>query len=160
MTTYSSPGGWRDRTKKTAEKAQSRADLAEIRAARAQADIAKSIQDASDVERFEAENRAHKLACPCCRGEGRVTVEMAELLYRALEKLPSDSRPDPVILANLGRIARGEAVHTHTPKISHGLSHPAPVATVETATTSPDTVKKRSNVNCFTEDGALIELGD
>jgi len=120
----------------------------------------KAAADAAQAAARDDANRATQMACPCCRGEGRVTVEMAELVYRALERLPSESRPDPTVLATLGRIARGEAVHQHGPKVSHGLSHPAPVAQVETATTTPAKVKKTSNFNRFTEDGALIELGD
>ncbi|WP_411904142.1 hypothetical protein [Methylorubrum thiocyanatum] len=157
---FSSPAGWRERTKRTAEKNQARADMTDVRAERARLAVEHAERSASELAAQEAANRAEKLACPCCRGEGRVTVEMAELVFRALERLPSESRPDPTVLATLGRIARGEQVHQHGPKVSHGLSHPTPVAQVETATTTPVPVKKSSNINRLTDDGALIELDD
>ncbi|MCP2080815.1 UNVERIFIED_ORG: hypothetical protein J2W74_002001 [Methylorubrum zatmanii] len=157
---FSSPGGWRERTKRTHEKRAARDDLADVRAERARMAMEKAAADAAQAAARDDANRATQMACPCCRGEGRVTVEMAELVYRALERLPSESRPDATVLATLGRIARGEAVHNYGPKISHGLSHPSPIAQVETATTTPAKVEKSSNVNRFTEDGALIELGD
>ncbi|GAA0236571.1 hypothetical protein LNAOJCKE_1588 [Methylorubrum aminovorans] len=157
---FSSPGGWLERTKRTREKQAARADMADIRVQRAQLAVHQAERDAAEMARFEAENRAAKLACPCCRGEGRVTAEMAELVYRALERLPRDSKPDAMVLANLARIARGEAVHTHGPKVSLGLAHPSPVASAETATTTPSQIKKPINSNSFTDDGALIELGD
>jgi len=157
---FSSPGGWRDRTKRTKEKDQARADMADVRAERARLAVEHAERSAAELAAHEAANRAEKLACPCCRGEGKVTVEMAELVFRALERLPSESRPDPTVLATLGRIARGEQVHQHGPKVSHGLSHPAPVAQVGAATKTPVSVKKSSNINPLTDDGALIELDD
>ncbi|OHV17878.1 hypothetical protein BK022_02770 [Methylorubrum extorquens] len=83
---------------------------------------------------------------------------MAELVFRALERLPSESRPDATVLATLGRIARGEQVHQYGPKVSHGLSHPAPVTLVEPATTTHAQIKKPIKSSRFTDDGALIEL--
>ncbi|CAO4145264.1 hypothetical protein [Methylorubrum aminovorans] len=157
---YSSPGGWRERTKRTNEKNAERASMADIRAERARMAVEHAERSAAELAAYDAANRATQMACPCCRGEGRVTVEMAELIYRALERLPSESRPDATVLATLGRIARGEQVHQHGPKISHGLSHPAPVGVVATATTAPVTVKKPSNINRLTDDSALIELDD
>ncbi|MBA8916004.1 hypothetical protein [Methylorubrum thiocyanatum] len=157
---YSSPGGWRERTKRTDAKNAERASKADIRAERARLAVEHAERSAAEVAALEAANRAEKLACPCCRGEGKVTVEMVELVFRALERLPSESRPDATVLATLGQIARGEQVHQHGPKVSHGLSHPAPVAHVETATKTPARMKKPNDISRFTEDGALIELDD
>ncbi|MEG9503166.1 MAG: hypothetical protein MIN69_15155 [Methylorubrum extorquens] len=157
---YSSPGGWRERTKRTDAKNAERASKADIRAERARLAVEHAERSAAEVAAHEAANRAEKLACPCCRGEGKVTVEMAELVFRALERLPSESRPDATVLATLGRIARGEAVHNYGPRISHGLSHPAPVVQFEAATKTPTKIKKSNDISRFTEDGALIELDD
>lgn len=160
MSNFSSPAGWRERTKQTREKHQARVDMADVRAIRAQAEAESAARALAESAAIEAANRAAKLSCPCCKGEGKVTVEVAELVYRALERLPSDSRPDPTILANLARISRGEAVHTHTPKLSHGLSHPAPVASANHVATTTTTARKTSKINRLTEEGALIELDD
>lgn len=158
MSTFSSPAGWRERTKQTRAKHAEYDDKAAIRAERARLDSENAARAIAESAAHEAVNRAAQLACPCCRGEGRVTVEMAEIVYRALERLPSDSRPDTTVLATLGRIARGEAVHQHGPKISAGLSHPAPVAPIEHAATTSTAARKVNKVNRFADDGALIEL--
>lgn len=152
--------GWKDRTKKTAEKQAARQDMAEIRAARAALETEKQ-RLADEQNAIEAERlRLSRLRCPCCDGDGTVTPIQAELVYRAFERLPSESRPDPEHVASLTAIALRQPFHGRTPRIVAGVHHPAPVAQVETATTSPSMVKKRSKINRFTEDGALIELDD
>jgi hypothetical protein len=157
---FSSPGGWRERTKRTNEKQAARQGMADIRAARAALETERQ-RLADEQNALESERlRLSRLRCPCCDGDGTVTPLDAERIYRAFERLPSESRPDPEHVASLAAIALREPVHGRTPRIVAGVHHPAPVATVETATTSPATVKKRSNVNRFTEDGALIELND
>lgn len=158
MSTFSSPAGWRERAKRTNEKNHARAEMADVRAIRAQAEAESAARALAESAAQEAANKAALLACPCCRGEGKVTAEVAELVYRALERLPSDSRPDPAILANLAKIARHETTHTPGPKLTHGLAYPAPVSPVEHAATAPATTRKPNRINRFTEDGALIEL--
>lgn len=157
---FSSPGGWRERTKRTNEKNADRAGMADIRAARAAMEAERQrladAQNALEAERL----RLSRLRCPCCDGDGTVTPIQAEHVYRAFERLPSESRPDPEHIASLAAIAQRQPVHGRTPRIVAGVHQPAPVALVETATTTPAKVKKSSNVNRFTEDGALIELGD
>jgi len=160
MSTFSSPAGWRERTKQTRARHADYDDKAAIRAERARLDGENAARALAESAAAEAANRAAMLACPCCRGEGRVTVEMAETVYRALERLPSDSRPDATVLATLGRIARGEAVHQHGPKISAGLSHPAPVKPAESAAMTTTKTGKSNRINRLTDDGALIELSD
>lgn len=152
--------GWKDRTKKTAEKQAARQDMAHIRAARAAMEAERQrladAQNALEAERL----RLSRLRCPCCDGDGTVTPIQAEHVYRAFERLPSESRPDPEHVASLAAIASRQPVHGSTPRIVAGVHQPAPVAHVEAATTTPANVKKSNNVNRFTEDGALIELGD
>jgi hypothetical protein len=89
-----------------------------------------------------------------------VTAIQAEHIYRAFERLPSESRPDPEHVASLAAIAQRQPVHGRTPRIVAGVFHPVPVALVATATTTPMTVKKVDKINPLTDDGALIELDD
>lgn len=146
---------WAERTKRHREKVAARDDAAEKRANRAALYASQAAQAESDLAAEAAADRAAKLACPCC-GEGRVTVEFAERVYRALERLPSDSWPDPVVLATLARIARGEVPHSAGPAVSKGLKHPTAPAAVE-----PSKAEKRSHSRGLsaseTPDGALIE---
>lgn len=150
--------GWKDRTKKTTEKQAARKDMAEIRAARAEMESEKQkIADAQIA--LEAERlRLSRLRCPCCDGDGTVTAIQAEHIYRAFERLPSESRPDPEHVASLAAIAQRQPVHGRTPRIVAGVFHPVPVALVETATMTPSQIKKPSKANRLTDDGALIEL--
>nr|WP_129545688.1 hypothetical protein [Methylorubrum zatmanii] len=157
---FSSPGGWRERIKRTNEKQAARRDMADIRAARAALETEKQ-RLADEQNALEAEKlRQSRLRCPCCDGDGTVTPIQAELAYRAFGRLPSESRPDPEHIASLAAIAQRQPVHGRTPRIVHGVHHPAPVAYVETATTTPSQTKKTSKANRFTDDGALIELDD
>lgn len=146
---------WRERTKRAAEKNFVTDELAEKRANRAAMYAAQAAEAEAELAADAAADRAAKLACPCC-GEGRVTVEFAERVYRALERLPSDSRPDPVVLATLARIARGEVPHSAGPTVSNGLRHPTAPAAAE-----PVKPEKRSSGKALavpeTPDGALIE---
>lgn len=77
-------------------------------------------------------------------------------MYRAMERLPSDSWPDPVVLATLARIARGEVPYSAGPAVSKGLRHPTAPAAVE-----PSKAEKRISSKGLTvpetPDGALIE---
>ena len=156
----SSPGGWRERTKRTNEKAQARADMAETRAARAALEAERQ-RLADERTAIEAERlRLSRLRCPCCDGDGTVTPTQAEHIYRAFERLPSESRPDPEHIASLAAIALRQPVYGRTPRIVAGVHHPAPVAHVEAATTTPVPVGKSSKNNRLTDDGALIELDD
>ncbi|MER2252931.1 hypothetical protein ABS772_23725 [Methylorubrum podarium] len=157
---FSNPGGWRERVKRTAAKAQARDDMAEIRAARAGFEAEKQ-RLADEQNALDAESlRLSRLRCPCCDGDGSVTPIHAELVYRALERLPSESKPDPEHIASLAAIALRQPVHGRTPRIVHGVHHPAPIALVELAATMPVTVKKANKVNKFPDDGALIEIDD
>nr|WP_321182363.1 hypothetical protein [Methylobacterium sp. Leaf122] len=157
---FSSPGGWRERTKRTKEKQAERDGIAEIRAARAALETDRQ-RLADEQNALEAERlRLSRLRCPCCDGDGTVTPIQAEHIYRAFERLPSESRADIEHVASLAAIAQRQPFHGRTPRIVHGVHHPAPVAHVETATTSPAQIKKISKINRFTDDGALIELDD
>ncbi|CAO4181334.1 hypothetical protein [Methylorubrum extorquens] len=157
---FSSPGGWRERTKRTNEKNAERAAMAEIRAARAALE-AEGQRLADEQKVIESERlRLSRLRCPCCDGDGTVTPIHAEHVYRAFERLPSESRPDPEHVASLAAIAQRQPVLGRTPRIVHGVHHPAPVATVEPATTTPAQAKKANKISRLTNDGALIELDD
>ncbi len=152
MSNFSSPGGWRDRLKKTRDKQNIRDDMAEVRAERARASSAKAEEDARAAAAHAAEVAATRCACPVC-DSGTVTVELAERVYRALQKLPSDSRPDPDIMLSIARIAQGQAAHGHTPRVALGLAHPRAVE-------QPPKGKKHSKNSKLIDDGALIELED
>ncbi|MFD6319883.1 hypothetical protein [Methylorubrum thiocyanatum] len=157
---FSSPGGWRERTKRTHEKQAARDAMAETRAARAALEAEKQ-RLADEQNALEAERlRLSRLRCPCCDGDGTVTPIQAEHIYRAFERLPSESRADPEHVASLAAIAQRQPVNGRTPRIVHGVHHPAPVALVEAATKAPAKIKKSNDVSRFTEDGALIELDD
>lgn len=160
MSNFSSPAGWRERSKRTAEKNQVRVDMADIRAARAAMEAEQQrladAQNALEAERL----RLSRLRCPCCDGDGTVTPIQAEHIYRAFERLPSESRPDPEHVASLAAIASRQLVHGRTPRIVAGVHQPAPVAPVGTASTASVTVKKANKINHLTDDGALIELDD
>lgn len=157
---FSSPGGWRERTKRTKEKQTAREDMADIRAARAALETERQ-RLADEQNAIEAERlRLSRLRCPCCDGDGTVTPIQAEHVYRAFERLPSESRPDPEHVASLAAIAQRQPVHGRTPRIVHGVHHPSPVAFDKPATTTPSQIKKPSKANRFTDDGALIELND
>lgn len=157
---FSTPAGWRERTKRTAAKAQARDEMAEIRAARAAMEAERQrladAQNALEAERL----RLSRLRCPCCDGDGTVTPIQAEHVYRAFERLSSESRPDPEHIASLAAIAQRQPVHGRTPRIVAGVHQPAPVAQVETETTTPVPTRKANKVNRSTDDGALIELDD
>lgn len=147
MNNYSSPGGWRDRVKKSNEKRQARDDLADVRAERARLMMANAEKDAAQAAEAAAAVAVTRCNCPVC-DTGIVTVELAERVYRALRLLPSDSKPDAEIMATLARIAQGQVAHGHAPRIVEGVKHPRAVR------------KKHSSNNGLTDDGALIDLDD
>lgn len=160
--TYSSPGGWKERVRKTAEKQAGRDSLADVRAQRAAMYAEQAERGRIEAAENAARMQAERIVCPCCAGEGRITVELAERVYRALERLPSDSRPDLHVMATLAQIARGETVHGFGPKVSEGLSHPVPLA-AETKVAPAQSFRTSGNRNKladhdFTDDRALIEV--
>ena len=167
--TFSNPAGWRERVKKARERQAARDDAADVRQERARLYAAAAAESARQAAANEARARAERLTCPCCNGDGKLTVEAAERIYRALELLPSHSRPDPVVIATLATIARGEAVHRLGPKISQGTSHPrGPDADLGPMHVPADAQKRNKTLNISrlgdsdytpddTPDGALIE---
>ncbi|MGV7031034.1 hypothetical protein [Methylobacterium symbioticum] len=102
---------------------------AEIRAARAAA-YAEEVERARvEAEAAERARASAQVFCPCCGGEGRVTLDRAEITYRAFERLPSDSKADPEVI----RILHGVATHTEVHSramlpVKRGLHYPRPVA--------------------------------
>lgn len=147
---------WKGRTAKVAARSAARAAAADVRAARAAHAQAEAKRGQAEAAANAERERALKLACPCCRGEGRVTVEQAERTYRSHELLPSYSKPDLTVMATLASVARGEAVHGVGPRITEGLSYPTAPAVPETAKDKYTSGASMLRVD-ETEDGALIE---
>ncbi|GEP03690.1 hypothetical protein [Methylobacterium oxalidis] len=171
MSFTSIPGGWRDRAKKVREAQERRDQAAEIRAERAR--MAEEHRALSERQMAEAEaaRAVARVSCPCCDA-GHVTVDFAERIYRALERLPSHSKPDPAVLEHLFAIAQGVTppAASRRPYLTVQVSRPR---TVEQAAARAETADPITHVTGpapatkgkvkpspeleFTADGALIE---
>jgi len=118
--------GWLDRTKKATNKAAQDANWRDVDAIR-QAHYAEQRRIAQAEQDERHRRQGLKVACPCC-DTGSVSVELAEKIYRALERLPAESAPDALKLAALVAVASGlppiEAQIVHA---THGLTAPRKV---------------------------------
>ncbi|MEA1830942.1 hypothetical protein U8607_02505 [Methylobacterium durans] len=164
MSFTSIPGGWRDRAKKVREVQDARDAAAEIRAERARlAEEHRLLSELQAAENITADE-ATICVCPAC-DTGRVSVQQAERIIRALERLPSDSRPDPAVLSYLASVAKDvvapgtaraprKLVHTHYPRAVEPI---APAQSVQMPVSAKDKVRRTDDPRT-TEDGALIEV--
>lgn len=150
---------WSERTKRHREKVAAQGELAEKRAARAAHQLALEAEGRRLAEEQAARDRANRVYCPCCDGEGVLSPDQAERTYRAFERLASDSKPDLDVLDTLRLIARGDVPHRRGPHICAGVSHPRRAVT-ETVP-GPAKAEKLSIAKGLTvpetPDGALIE---
>lgn len=150
---------WKERTKRASEKQAARDDMADTRARRAAHQSALETESRRLAEEHAARDRQHRLYCPACGGEGVLSPDQAEKVFRAFERLASDSKPDLEVLDTLRTIARGDVPHRRGPHICSGVSHPRRAAAEPVAESAK--AEKRSSGRALpvpeTLDGALIE---
>lgn len=158
--------GWRDRRNRKIESDLTKQERweagADVRAERARMEAeARAEGDRIAAEKAAQEAR-ERVYCPCCGGEGKLSIADAERVFRAFELLPATSRPDPGIMAALRAVVAGEIAPTW-PKIVPGVSDPRRAEPVAERAASVQNSGKTSNRNNlanhdFTDDGALIEV--
>lgn len=157
MASFSSPSGWRDRLKRSTERQADRDGMAEIRAQRAKLDEDNRAASAAQARETEAALKAARCACPVC-DSGYVTVEVAERIYRALARLPYDSKPDLAVIEALvaaanGTAAPGTARYPVIPQGAKGLRRIG----LDEAETAPAS-KPKTRATTEGRDGSLIDV--
>lgn len=140
--------------------------MTQIRAARSAMYAAEAAEAQRVAAEIEAQNKAQRCHCPIC-DTGLITVDLAERVYRALERLPSDSKPDPAVIQALVAAAQGIAAPATArfPRITADVKHPRRVeadrgpdtAPAGTPTSKRPIPSSEISEDEFTQDGALIE---
>ncbi|TXM72914.1 hypothetical protein FV218_12305 [Methylobacterium sp. WL69] len=157
MSNFSSPSGWRDRLKRSKEKQVARDDMADIRAQRAKLAEDARAEGEKQARATEAALKTSRCACPVC-DSGYVTVEVAERIYRALARLPYDSKPDLAVIEALvaaanGTAAPGTARYPVIPAGAKGLRR----IDLDEAETAPAS-KPKLRATTEGRDGSLIDV--
>jgi len=124
--------GWRQRQRDALAK-RGDSEMTAIRAERARLAEEGRLRSEAQAREAAESRKVTRIVCPCCDGDATVTLAQAELVIRALARLPADAKIDADVMSMLTAIAAGAPIHNlHSMPTHRHLARPRAVAQVAT----------------------------